>query len=1065
MTNLTSLGLNSNNISDVSPLSELTQLIYLQLFGNNISDVSPLSELTQLTQLGLDSNTISDISPLLALNLTGTEWNSIGLYLGNNPLSYVSINTHIPTLQAKGIEINYTQRTPTTLLKVSGDAQQAVNNAELPLPFVVQVQDEYNRPFAEVPVTFAITEGSGKLSTLTAKTDIKGWAKVRFTLGQIEGETTIRATVPKISQPIHFTVTAIRPTAFVQLLDTNLTAKIAETLGKPTNTAITVVDMLTLTSLTANNTSINYLTGLQHASNLTTLMLDGNNLSNIDLLTGLTQLTTLSLDNNNLSDIAPLVELTQLKTLRLRGNLLSYPSLYTTIPTLRSRGVDVVVDTRTPTTLINVPGIPGVAGAARQVVVQVQDQKGIAFAGVPVNFNLAAAGRYSSTSKAITNLNGKATATLTLGPEPGENVVSATVSEISQPLTFTITAIDANTPVHIPDVNLHAKMAETLNKPKNETLKAGDLLELISLSAPNANIQNLSGLEYAHNLIYLDLGEEYISGEGWVNSSTVSDLSPLSGLTNLTSLKLDSNNISDVSALSELVYLTSLNLNGNNISDITPLSGLTNLTLLKLSSNNISDVSALSELVYLTLLNLSSNTISDITALSALRNLTWLNLSSNTISDITPLSGSTNLTSLHLWENTISDIAPLSGLKNLNTLNLDFNNISDITPLSELTQLTRLRIHSNNISDISPLLALNLTGTEWNSTGLYLWNNPLSYVSINTHIPAMQAKGVEIAFDNRAHSALVKISGDTQEGEGGTTLENPFVVEALDEHGVPITGLGVTFRVIEGEGHLSATTALTDADGKAQKTLTLGPNPGVIKVRVTAAGITSAVIFTARVTEVSRLAADVNGDGTVNIQDLVLVASSFGQNGQNRADVNGDGDVNIQDLVMVAGALGEGAAASPALHPSDLARLTAAQVQDLLTQARQMALTDPAYLRGIAVLEQLLALLQPRETALLPNYPNPFNPETWIPYQLAESAEVTIRIYAVDGSLVRTLSLGHKATGSYQTRTRAAHWDGRNQIGEPVASGVYFYTLSTESTRNSVTAGDFTATRKMLIRK
>ncbi|MYG07143.1 hypothetical protein F4167_11105, partial [Candidatus Poribacteria bacterium] len=93
------------------------------------------------------------------------------------------------------------------------------------------------------------------------------------------------------------------------------------------------------------------------------------------------------------------------------------------------------------------------------------------------------------------------------------------------------------------------------------------------------------------------------------------------------------------------------------------------------------------------------------------------------------------------------------------------------------------------------------------------------------------------------------------------------------------------------------------------------------------------------------------------------------------------------------------------------------------------------------------------------------NPETWIPYQLAEPAEVTIRIYAVDGSLVRVLSLGHQATGSYQSRTRAAHWDGRNNQGEPVASGVYFYTLSTGSTRDSVTAGDFTATRKMLIRK
>ena len=97
-----------------------------------------------------------------------------------------------------------------------------------------------------------------------------------------------------------------------------------------------------------------------------------------------------------------------------------------------------------------------------------------------------------------------------------------------------------------------------------------------------------------------------------------------------------------------------------------------------------------------------------------------------------------------------------------------------------------------------------------------------------------------------------------------------------------------------------------------------------------------------------------------------------------------------------------------------------------------------------------------RPNALLVNFPNPFNPETWIPYQLAKPAEVTIIIYAVDGQVVRTLALGHQPAGMYQSRSRAAYWDGRNAFGEPVASGVYFYTL---------TAGDFTATRKMLIRK
>ena len=95
-------------------------------------------------------------------------------------------------------------------------------------------------------------------------------------------------------------------------------------------------------------------------------------------------------------------------------------------------------------------------------------------------------------------------------------------------------------------------------------------------------------------------------------------------------------------------------------------------------------------------------------------------------------------------------------------------------------------------------------------------------------------------------------------------------------------------------------------------------------------------------------------------------------------------------------------------------------------------------------------------TALQANYPNPFNPETWIPYQLQHAADVTVTIYDLRGTIVRQLLLGHQPAGVYHSRSRAAHWDGRNNLGEPVASGLYFYTL---------TAGDFTATRKMLIRK
>ena len=209
-------------------------------------------------------------------------------------------------------------------------------------------------------------------------------------------------------------------------------------------------------------------------------------------------------------------------------------------------------------------------------------------------------------------------------------------------------------------------------------------------------------------------------------------------------------------------------------------------------------------------------------------------------------------------------------------------------------------------------------------------------------------------------------------------------------------------------------------------------------------------------TEPESLAADVNGDGEVNIQDLVAVAAALGQAGENDADVNGDGEVNIQDLVAVAAAIGEVAAAPAALQQQGAAHLTQEEVQHYLTQAQQADLTDATSLRGIRFLKQLLAALTPKETALLPNYPNPFNPETWIPYQLATPADVTLTIYDIQGHVVRDLDLGHQRPGMYQSKSRAAYWDGRNAVGEPVASGVYFYTF---------TAGDFTATRKMLILK
>ena len=209
-------------------------------------------------------------------------------------------------------------------------------------------------------------------------------------------------------------------------------------------------------------------------------------------------------------------------------------------------------------------------------------------------------------------------------------------------------------------------------------------------------------------------------------------------------------------------------------------------------------------------------------------------------------------------------------------------------------------------------------------------------------------------------------------------------------------------------------------------------------------------------TETPQLVEDVNRDGIVDLQDLVFVASQFGQLGiENSADVNGDGIVDIADILLVAGALAVDNGA-PSAHSQPTELLIAAEVEQWLIQAQQVNDKSPIFQKGIAVLESLLTVLIPKETLLLPNYPNPFNPETWIPYQLAEAADVKIRIYATSGESVRTLVLGSRSAGIYQSRGQAAYWDGKNELGEPVASGMYFYTLS---------AGRFTATRRMVIRK
>ena len=141
---------------------------------------------------------------------------------------------------------------------------------------------------------------------------------------------------------------------------------------------------------------------------------------------------------------------------------------------------------------------------------------------------------------------------------------------------------------------------------------------------------------------------------------------------------------------------------------------------------------------------------------------------------------------------------------------------------------------------------------------------------------------------------------------------------------------------------------------------------------------------------------------------------------------------------------------------SDALEVTVTDTNGNVASEKYIFKVTPDNLTNAVLPVTLDSIGQPNKDLLLQNYPNPFNPETWIPYQLSAASSVSISIYDVAGGLVRTLSLGHQSEGFYHNRGRAAYWDGRNSNGEQVASGIYFYQLTTTS---------FQQTRRLIIVK
>ena len=475
-------------------------------------------------------------------------------------------------------------------------------------------------------------------------------------------------------------------TTTVTIPDASLRAAIEAALGKASGALITRTEMASLTRLEAPASEIRDLIGLEFATGLTSLILSDNSISDLTPLSGLTNLTLLILSGNLFSDISPLSGLTNLTSLNLSHNSIS--------------------------------DISPLSGLTNLAVLILYDDTMIRDRSV--------LSRLSNLSKA-----------------------------------------------DIPDANLRMAIKITMGKASDDPVTNFEMAFLSELEAPNSNIRDLTGLEFATSLTNLDLGTEQVSGEGYVNSNHISDFSLLSGMTNLRRLDLGGNSISDLSALSgaisRLPSLERLYLDTNSISDITPLSGLIRLERLYLDTNSVSDLSPLSGLTDLVWLDLDNNSISDVSPLSGLTNLAGLDLDTNSISDLSPLSGLTNLLSLGLRTNSISDVSTLSGLTNLLSLDLRTNSISDVSTLSGLTRLARLYLSINSISDLSPLSGLT------NLLSLFLSTNSISDVSALSGLTRLEL----LYLDTNSISDLSSLSGLTNLERLGLSSNSISDVSAL----------------------------------------------------------------------------------------------------------------------------------------------------------------------------------------------------------------------------------------------------------------------------------------------
>ncbi|MDE0015125.1 MAG: cohesin domain-containing protein, partial [Candidatus Poribacteria bacterium] len=812
--------------------------------------------------------------------------------------------------------------------------------------------------------------------------------------------TTLSSPVSTVIKPI-VPQTERVPGEAVHIPDPNLRDTIAEALGKPAGAVITVEDMSTLRYLEAPGMDIQNLEGLQFATNLEELRLRGNPLSDLSPLSGLTTLKEVEISGESLSDLSPLESLPNLEGLGFWETSISDLSPLKELTKLRW----------------------------------------LVFVGSPIS---------------------------DLSPLVG------------------LTSL---------------KRLETYGSKEPNLLPLKGLTSLVRLRVAGSGVSDISPLAGLINLEELEL----------FANKKISDVSPLGSLRKLRRLRLDTNKITDVLPLTGLSNLEELYLQRNNILDVSPLDGLRENTEIHWFSNpGFRQGGPKIEGPWLWVLVSGVGFDAGVDLLSQASDgaATELEIATTGATEGSPVGESVwtphKIAPMAVDGGNISSMLNVIGIERSHE-NMIYGSLVLYSPREQkitmfagsdgahkiwlngelVSKKLNWWVWAHEYQNYFPVTLKQGTNVllvgvyareHWEFSGFfgfapeaeYMVVSPGTGFAFSTDTTSVRVgdtftlrvnteKVTDLAgwqFDLTFNPDVLEVvevnEGDFLKTDGGTTFFQEGTVDNTEGKIAGLSAALISKGGVPGTGTLLSVVFSAKADGNSQLTLhnfQLGSSTGA----VIPAGVRDLAI-----TVESKPSWDVNADGQVSVLDLILVAQRLGEtvSANSKFDVNDDGIISILDLILVAQHLGESTvSAAPSMIAEEL---NPAMIQAWIAQAQVENDGSIAFQQGIANLQRLLASLIPEETALLPNYPNPFNPETWIPYQLSEPAEVTLTIYAVNGTKVRILALGLMPAGIYQSRSRAAYWDGKNNVGESVASGVYFYTL---------TAAEFISTRKMLIRK